>query len=1232
MRTISLFILLLYSALFASPTNLFKSASRKGPVAEALRGSWSLLDKRPPLSQDTLNIRVVAFRVEFNNGEPDTSFVTTGNGLFGINRIRSGTDQDTKEKQWYNSDTVYTYDNLPHDSIYFADQFRFVQNYFQRVSRGKLNVEATIYPRGSEQAYTVEHPMPTYSPGSKKREESNDDFLLRKSHGLLHFVKDAIGAIDNQNDQPDFSEFSVDSDGNFRDADNTLTFFMLIHAGSSFLSDVYLDTPSDMIDAFISQDFFSFFSDTIGFDTQSGKHGVLVDGLEDQMLIDEIMLAPETSNQDSTNWGIHGVMINQIARALGIPDLYNSSSGITAIGNFGIMDFAGYSAGSGFIPPYPSAWVRALMGWDTPVAATMGVSNSFEISAVGKNNDGSDTTILMVPLNDHEYYLIENRQRFFGTDTAAIATDTADDGRRFFKNFPDNIILSEAASEISETPSRVILDAHHYDVSLPASGVLVWHIDEWAIQQRIGQNLVNADSLYRGVNLVEADGIADLGIQFTDIFFQPAFDYGSAQDVFPYYNVDSGSEASVKLISPYSRPSSTANDGGNTFLHVEINPANNSDNSFLPYPVRDYFVQNFEQDRFSVSLSWDYHAAGWPQRVAIDSADSIISVVHSDVSDGHAGQELVAISAKGFLSAFATAGATSPSLGTKIKPALHHADSPFFSDTTRYLDQIDSPVHFLSVLDGAVAIPQKNQILLLTEIAPDQSPSYDTIPLLPADTLSTWVCGISDSDWVAGTQSGSLVHGVNRTIEQHLSLSDKAVSALAAYGSEQVIAINSQGTAYRIDLNLGSVVDSVHLHEALAPFFISVVDFDKHPDSTYEIIITDRKQGIWALSSSMNFLPGWDSTANDIASYYLNTEQFEDSKAGRLPEDRNLLVDNASAPSFVDLSGDSRPELIIGGTNGIYAVNYKGAPPAGWPYFLSNKFWEQRGSIRQFPLVVANEDQSPLILYSSSSGLHSTYYATKITRADSARGVVFFMDEANQPDSLFGFTASQIDTIVRINDSLLFPYSTPGALIDVVNAQASRPYDSIVQLPRTGGLLKSYWPLSIGSAVSTAPLAGDFDDNDTLDIYSVTRHGWIYRFTNPALRYLDNSPATATLGFSQSRSFMLSKTVSLAGEPTFTKLIELSSYPNPTRGAEFITFRYQFGGAAQKIRLDIFTYTGMKVHTWIQPAELNGSSYPGVNEYTMSTNDLGTGVYRCRLEATVDGAKKVTWWKLALTR
>ena len=105
---------------------LFKSVSHKNLVETARDHQWSIQFEKS--GRDTLSI--IAIRIEF---AMDTSTQTTGNGLFGI---RGRGDKD--EEKYYAADTVYKYDALPHDSLYFARQLDAVAKYFDKVSRGRL--------------------------------------------------------------------------------------------------------------------------------------------------------------------------------------------------------------------------------------------------------------------------------------------------------------------------------------------------------------------------------------------------------------------------------------------------------------------------------------------------------------------------------------------------------------------------------------------------------------------------------------------------------------------------------------------------------------------------------------------------------------------------------------------------------------------------------------------------------------------------------------------------------------------------------------------------------------------------------------------------------------------------------------------------------------------------------------------------------------------------------------
>ncbi|HEX7510687.1 MAG TPA: hypothetical protein VF335_05265, partial [Chitinivibrionales bacterium] len=580
--------------------------SKKKIVETAADHNGSLLFHRWKTSPDT--VHVVAIRIEF---QKDTSPSTTGNGTFNI--LTSG---DKKEVKFYNSDTVYKFDALPHDSAYFDNQLRFVKDYFAAVSHGNLYIDYSIFPpdpNKTNKAYALDSTMLAYGPGDKRKEETYAQYNNRINIKLLKFIRDALRRANSAAISP-FAGLHFDRvSGNIVDSLGHRTVFLLIHAGSSYLTDggkegsQARDSPFDMIDAFITGDYLKAYKDTLSLDSTGG---IVVKGENNvPLLIDETMMVSETSNQDGLNFGIHGILVNQLARQLGIPDLYATSSGTTAIGAFCIMDFYGYSAGQGFIPPWPSAWVRAFMGWETPVVVPLGSPKTLNLKAACIGKPG-DTTIVLVPLNEHEYYLLENRQRSLLGGPGIFTYDTADNKTvSIDATFPLNLRNNVSAQS---TASRTILNVKNYDASLPASGVVVWHIDENVIKDRLKYNFLNADSSYRAVSMVEADGVNDIGFEFQN-FYQLFFDVGGAEDVFPHQtinrktalNKDSATTPvlppitpggkdfsfSINAMGPWSQPSTQANDGGQTYLNLTFDTGNVTGTE-LSFVHDAYYVKN----------------------------------------------------------------------------------------------------------------------------------------------------------------------------------------------------------------------------------------------------------------------------------------------------------------------------------------------------------------------------------------------------------------------------------------------------------------------------------------------------------------------------------------------------------------------------------------------------------------------------------------------------------------
>jgi len=1229
-----------------SPTSpgfrtLFKGLSKKNLVA-------TTLDHRSLLSPARDTVRVIAFRVQFAK---DSSNLTTGTGLF-------GSADDRQEIKGYDSDTIYTYDNLLHDKSYFEHQLEYVQTYFTTVSRGRLSLQYEVYPTADAGAFNLPKPMTYYSPGGKKKKESFDQYYNRKSIGFMRFVRDAIAEVSST--RTVFSSLRRDpTSGAIVDSTGRKVVFLVFHAGASYLTDggkdgyFGQDTPSDMIDAFVNGDFFSYYRDTLGLDT-SGVFVPTAGG--DSILLDEVMLCSETSNQDGLNWGIHGILINQIARQLGIPDLWSTSSGISGIGAFCIMDFAGYSAGYGFIPPYPSAWVRLFMGWDSPVTVQPGVAAQCRVRAIGAARSESDTTMLLVPINDHEYYLIENRQRNLSGDPSWFKYDTSENKDTvYIAPYPYNVNLDSVVAGTDGTSSNCILGAKNYDVSLPASGLLVWHIDENIVRDRIGLNMVNADSTYKGVSLVEADGINDVGVMFTDLFSQAAFDYGGAEDVFPHANIKFKTAGEyIDSMGPFTRPSTMSNDGGHTYCTMAFG-ATSAEPAEEKSSIRGYYVVNYADSVMEVSVDWTSPVPtvgaaetgvrptavpGWPRRMLADSV--FFEPVMCNVYRGDAAKELAVVTNSGRLYLWSTDPARTHGFGRLLDSVrtidIAQQDS-IRPDTTRpalgwqSVSGLSTPARPLALptsIAGRLYVPTVDGVSILDSISiTDAAADPDTTAVaswrmvgLPA-TPSSYVASIEGGLWAVGCSNGAVVFADTATdVDTTVVRLDHTspVCALAALRGEAgiVACMSLDGTLAIVDKASGRV-DSVRVG-GIGPY--SVVTGDLDNDNSNEIVVTDSRMGVWCFRRDLSVAPGWHTTPVDWPSVYTYQE-----KQGELS--RSLLPTNVSSPSLADINGDGCLDIVVGGTNGLYALNYKGVLLYGWPSYLDTRFWYYRQSVKMTPVVAVDDQEKPLVLFSAPTGEKETFSFFHIDSVSAARTKVYFTRHDGATDSIGGLKASLVDTLLRYGDSLVPDYIIPGGLVDARNSKGVRP-GFVNTLANVGPERQSYWPMTVGSSPACAPLVGDADGDGTADMFAVTKSGWIYRW---GLSHTASDMFWPQVGYSGARQFayMGSQAQATAGNG---RPLSLFSYPNPTNGASSVMFRFKFSGPAQNVRLDIYTYTGLHVYSWKAPMSAYMVNWRDWNELPtpFSLRNYAAGVYRCRMEAKVNGKPQSVVWKMAVVK
>jgi hypothetical protein len=108
-----------------------------------------------------------------------------------------------------------------------------------------------------------------------------------------------------------------------------------------------------------------------------------------------------------------------------------------------------------------------------------------------------------------------------------------------------------------------------FDLGLPASGLLIWHIDESVIRTAPDEYSINADRERKGIDLEEADGAQDIGYPNIHLFTDPTSGYFGDMWFNGNLEYDTVNGVGPPEFGPYSYPDTKSNDGASTFLSIE---------------------------------------------------------------------------------------------------------------------------------------------------------------------------------------------------------------------------------------------------------------------------------------------------------------------------------------------------------------------------------------------------------------------------------------------------------------------------------------------------------------------------------------------------------------------------------------------------------------------------------------------------------------------------------------
>ncbi|MEN8006435.1 MAG: immune inhibitor A domain-containing protein [Candidatus Krumholzibacteriota bacterium] len=409
-------------------------------------------------------------------------------------------------------------DPPPRNKAYFEAHLQGLSEYYRFMSGGRLHIEGRVLPEENDASYKLTD-VADYGPGA-------DDFWTLES--LERLVQDMMVKADQE----------TQADGSVNLAEygdsNDFGYVIFVHAGSDWQSDINGDSPNDIPTFFVT---LGEPIDLIGTDPE-GQPGKL----------SECSIIPETTNQDDFPGSIAAAFYHEFGHALGLPDVYSTSTGLPSVGIWDLMD-SGTNlpvtmgtitaendtfiiSATGVLPPSLSAWNKWFLGW-LEMGELDGREGDYLLPAVGVPRDQywlydqvgdfnpDYPQAYRAGLSPREWFLLENRWVPFDVG------ETPFDDIRFERDETTGVVLYLAGQRLEEWDNSGL-----YDYFMPPGGLLVWHVNADRIEEQLPDNTIN--SFNDGLKLVEADGIQDIGVLEAYVLGW----YGSHRDPFGGFDLN----------------------------------------------------------------------------------------------------------------------------------------------------------------------------------------------------------------------------------------------------------------------------------------------------------------------------------------------------------------------------------------------------------------------------------------------------------------------------------------------------------------------------------------------------------------------------------------------------------------------------------------------------------------------------------------------------------------------
>ncbi len=932
-----------------------------GPLGLTREHPWSLPTAGLSANGvDTIHCLVARFNFQFETVDIPT---TTGRGVMDVSR-----PLDTLTDSAYIVREGNLIDPPPHDSLYFDRHMRALNRFWNTASDGRLVITWDIWPPGDTATYQLPDLMTEYGKA---------DFS-EVIPGLEKYFTDCVAILDTAHlaipGHPDIDFTNYQS----------MFFF---HAGADRQNDFgFPPTPNDLFTGFIR---FAVPIPVDGGDTT----------------VQTALMMPETASQDNRATALNAVLAHEFGHQLGLPDIYSTSNFLSQVGDFCLMDNNGFGTGIDFgfpdgavfgaLPIFPSAWCRAYLGFVDVVDFRQGT----DIRIVAANIESSGIKVARIPISEHQYYLIENRQvELDGPEqNTAIRADSA-----------TSVILGPADFETGEF-------TREYDNLLPGSGLAIYYIDESIAQLDYdGDGLDNYrdnqlqlflnDSTRRFLSLVEADGLVNFGG-----FYRSGF--GRAEDLFR--------EDRNNAFTPTTNPQTRNNRGGETRIAItDIRRAVNPTTGTILDTVMTF------------DLTIDGKVEGSPVRIGVPPLG--LSPISYDLDNDGVDEFIVPsgprlsifdVNGRSLLNKVDSCATCPPYVDTAVSNVFGWSDyNPGTEYTVPIFFEVPDLILTANPVVGDYAGSSVPLVVAAYAILSTNGDTGQVVQLTPTDNNSN---GFADQFGPAITTDGlpiamlfdSVLHIL--TTNGHIytrstptaaptvtTLPNDIYHGLAQIGGRLVLHAGDSSTTTLYTVG-GSTIDSISV-DGLVPLGPVVTDLDRNDQP--EIIIGSRDGRVVIVET--------DVAGGDL----------------RIRGDRTYERTFVTNPTIGDVDRDDYPDIVFGGVNEIHA------------------FDRNLVSLSDFPRRI--DDQWPndfvlgsVILADIESGGDQEFVTTKqvgTVHALNTRPVVGFPLASGERETVTG----------SANGSVIYVADTVGGVLGFIGA------DGWFYLWRTDMTeTEAYWPM-----------------------------------------------------------------------------------------------------------------------------------------------------------------------------